>query len=159
VLPSLFVLGLAALAALLLVLSHPSPPENVAERRAAARALALAVGVQSVHFAEQAATGFHERLGGLAWPARHSVLLIRLFQPGVDRDLGRLGLGTAVGAGSRVLRRLVPRDCWNDQRHRASALGNHGGWVLPGLGELTLHRCRKCLALAPTPHGDPIRTS
>ncbi len=65
VFPSLFVLGLAALAALLLVLSHPSPPENVAERRAAAHALALAVGVQSVHFAEEAATGFHERLGAL----------------------------------------------------------------------------------------------
>ena len=56
VLPSMFVLGLAALAALLLVLSRRSPPENVAERLAAARALALAVGVQGVHFAEEAAT-------------------------------------------------------------------------------------------------------
>ena len=65
VLPSMFVLGLAALAALLLVLSRRSPPEKVAERLAAARALALAVGVQSVHFAEEAATGFHERLGAL----------------------------------------------------------------------------------------------
>ncbi len=65
VLPSMFVLGLAALAALLLVLSRRSPPENAAERLAAARALAVAVGVQSVHFAEEAATGFHERLGAL----------------------------------------------------------------------------------------------
>ena len=65
VLPSMFVLGLAAHAALLLVLSRRSPPENVMERPAAARALALAVGVQSVHFAEEAATGFHERLGAL----------------------------------------------------------------------------------------------
>ncbi len=65
VLPSILVLGLAALAALLLVLSRRSPPENVAERLAAARALALAVGVQSIHFAEEAATGFHERLGAL----------------------------------------------------------------------------------------------
>ncbi|MEE8585747.1 MAG: hypothetical protein V3T83_12950 [Acidobacteriota bacterium] len=61
VLPSMFVLGLAAFAALLLVLSRRSPPEKVAERLAAARALALAVGVQSVHFAEEAATGLHER--------------------------------------------------------------------------------------------------
>ncbi len=64
-LPSVFVLGLAALAALLLVLGRRSPAENVAERLAAAPALALAVGVQSVHFAEEAATGFHERLPAL----------------------------------------------------------------------------------------------
>ncbi len=65
VLPSILVLGLAALAALLLVLSRWSPPENVPERLVAARVLVLAVGVQSVHFAEEAATGFHERLGAL----------------------------------------------------------------------------------------------
>ncbi len=65
VLPSIVVLGLAALAALLLVLSRRSPPEELAERLAAARALTLAVGVQSVHFAEEAATGFHERFGAL----------------------------------------------------------------------------------------------
>ena len=64
-LPSAFVLGLAALAALLLVLSRRSPPENVAERLAAARALAVAVGVQSVHFAEEVGTGFHERFPAL----------------------------------------------------------------------------------------------
>ncbi len=64
-LPSIIVLGLAAFAALLLVLRRRSPPENVTERLAAARALALAVGVQSVHFAEEAATGLHERLGAL----------------------------------------------------------------------------------------------
>ena len=65
VLPSIIVLGLAALAALLLVLSRWSPPENVAQRRDAARVLAFSVGIQSVHFAEEAATGFHERLGAL----------------------------------------------------------------------------------------------
>ena len=64
-LPSIIVLGLAALAALLLVLRRRSPPEKVTERLAAARSLALAVGVQSVHFAEEAATGLHERLGAL----------------------------------------------------------------------------------------------
>lgn len=63
--PSILVLGLAALAALLLVSSRGSPPQKVAERLAAARALALAVGVQSVHFAEETATGLHERLGAL----------------------------------------------------------------------------------------------
>ncbi len=65
VLPSIVVLGLAAFAALLLTLNRPSPPEMVAERRAAARALAVAVGVQSVHFTEEAATGFHERFPAL----------------------------------------------------------------------------------------------
>ncbi len=62
---SAFVLGLAALAALLLVLTRGSPPENEAERHGAARALAVAVGLQSVHFAEEAATGFHERFPAL----------------------------------------------------------------------------------------------
>ena len=65
VLPSIFVLGLAALAALLLALNRRPLPDNMAERRAAARALAIAVVVQSVHFAEEAATGFHEKLGPL----------------------------------------------------------------------------------------------
>ena len=65
VLPSIVVLGLAALAALLLVQRRWSPPENGSERLAAARALALTVGVQSVHFGEEAATGLHERLGAL----------------------------------------------------------------------------------------------
>ena len=65
VLPSILVLGLAAFAALLLALNLPSPTEKVAERLAAARALAVAVGIQSVHFAEELATGFHERLGAL----------------------------------------------------------------------------------------------
>lgn len=64
-LPSILALGLAALAAALLARSRKSPPENVEERLTAARALAVAVGVQSVHFAEEAATGFHERLGPL----------------------------------------------------------------------------------------------
>ncbi len=65
VLPSLLVLGLAAFAALRLVFSRQSPPEKGAERLDAARALALAVGAQSIHFAEEAATGFHERLPAL----------------------------------------------------------------------------------------------
>ncbi len=65
VLPSVLVLGLAALAALLLVSSRGSPPERGAERRNAARVLALAAVVQGIHFAEEASTGFHDRLGPL----------------------------------------------------------------------------------------------
>lgn len=64
-LPSLFVLGLAALAAVVLARTRPSRPENLAVRSAAARALALATAVQAVHFTEEATTGFPERLGAL----------------------------------------------------------------------------------------------
>ncbi len=65
VLPSIIVLGLAGLAALVLALGRWSPPENVRQRRDAARVLPLSVGIQSIHFAEEAATGLHERLGAL----------------------------------------------------------------------------------------------
>jgi hypothetical protein len=61
-LPSVLALGLAALAGVALAWRRPSPPDRRDERRAAARALALAVAAQGVHFAEEAATGFEERL-------------------------------------------------------------------------------------------------
>ncbi len=64
-LPSLFVLGIAALAAILLARNRPSPPENESTRLGASRALALALVVQGIHFAEEALTGFPERLGAL----------------------------------------------------------------------------------------------
>ena len=64
-LPSIVALGLAALAALLLAINRRSPAENVAQRISAAHALTVAVGIQSIHFAEEAATGFHERFGAL----------------------------------------------------------------------------------------------
>ncbi len=64
-LPSAVVLGLAALVALNLALGRRSPPENVAERQVAARALTVALVMQSVHFAEEAGTGFPERLAAL----------------------------------------------------------------------------------------------
>jgi len=64
-LPSVLILGLAALGALLLILNRRSLPEMATERRAAARALTLVVVVQSVHFIEETVTGFHERLGSL----------------------------------------------------------------------------------------------
>jgi hypothetical protein len=60
-LPSIVVLGVAALVALLLVLIWRSPPDNVAQRLAASRALSLTVGIQCLHFAEEFATGFYER--------------------------------------------------------------------------------------------------
>ncbi len=62
---SVLVLTAAAIAALFLTLTRPSPLESKTERHEAARALALAVGAQSVHFAEEAATGFHERFPAL----------------------------------------------------------------------------------------------
>jgi hypothetical protein len=65
VLPSIVVLGLAALAALLLVVTRWSPPEHLGERVAASRALALCVLIQGLHFAEETTTGFHESLGSL----------------------------------------------------------------------------------------------
>ncbi len=65
VLPSIFVLGMAALAAILLVRRRPSPPENISERLSASHALALATGLQSIHFVEESVTGFHERFPAL----------------------------------------------------------------------------------------------
>jgi len=64
-LPSIVVLGSMALAALYIAASRRSPPENRAERQAAARALVVAIVVQSVHFVEELATALHERLPGL----------------------------------------------------------------------------------------------
>lgn len=65
VLPSVIVLGIAALAALLLARYRRSAPENIRERLAASRALTLATGIQSAHFVEEAVTGFHEKFPAL----------------------------------------------------------------------------------------------
>ena len=62
-LPSLVVLGLAAAIALLLAVSRRSPPPLARQRLAAARALAVTLVLQAVHFLEEAATSFPERLG------------------------------------------------------------------------------------------------
>lgn len=64
-LPSIFVLGLAALAALILANNRPSPPENAALRRSASQALSIALVIQAMHFSEEALTGFPARLGAL----------------------------------------------------------------------------------------------
>jgi len=64
-LPSIFVLGLAALVSLILVQTRHSPPGKLAERTMAARALLIATGIQGVHFTEEVVTGFHESLPAL----------------------------------------------------------------------------------------------
>lgn len=64
-LPSTIVLGLAAIAALRLTVVHRSPPDDAAGRNVAAHALAVTTSIQAIHFAEEALTGFPERLGAL----------------------------------------------------------------------------------------------
>ena len=63
--PSIAILGLAAIAALLLAMRRPSPTELSLNRAKAANVLALATAIQSVHFAEEWATGFHIRFPAL----------------------------------------------------------------------------------------------
>lgn len=63
--PSLVALGTAALVAVALSLIRSLPAGNSAGSLAAARALQIAVIIQSLHFAEEALTGFHVKLGAL----------------------------------------------------------------------------------------------
>ena len=63
-LASVLILGAAAVAALVLTLVR-STIDNEVARHDAARSLAWAACVQAVHFAEEATTGFHERLPAL----------------------------------------------------------------------------------------------
>ena len=62
-LPSITILGVAALGALALTRLRPASAERVVEYAAASRSLAVATAMQAVHFVEEAATGFHQRLG------------------------------------------------------------------------------------------------
>ncbi len=62
---SVLALTPVAIAALFLTLTRQLRKESNTARHAAARALGLAVGVQSIHFAEETATGFHERFPAL----------------------------------------------------------------------------------------------
>jgi hypothetical protein len=64
-LPGLAVLGLAALAALVLAIVRKSSPDNVMQRRAASRALSIALAVQVLHFGEELLTGFYEKFPAL----------------------------------------------------------------------------------------------
>lgn len=133
VLPSMFVLGLAAIVALLLVRSRRSPVENVAERFAAARALALATGVQSIHFAEEAATGFYERLGALLGLPGIPVTVFVAF------NLTWLGIWVVSIAGLRSARAAAFFAAWflaiagmfNAVAHPLLAIGARG--YFPGL--------------------------
>lgn len=105
-LPSFVVLGLAALAALLLARSRFSPPENLAERATAARALAIAVGIQCIHFVEETASGFHERLGTLFGLPGIPLLVFLLF------NLAWLGIWVASVRGLRTARSAAFFAAW-----------------------------------------------
>jgi hypothetical protein len=65
VVPSLVVLGLAAVAALRLAQLRPSPAGLLSERITASKWLGIATAIQSAHFAEEWATGFHIRFPAL----------------------------------------------------------------------------------------------
>ena len=65
ILPSIAVLGAVAVLALRLALRRSSPVEAEQERVSASVALGIATAIQSVHFAEEWATGFHIRFPGL----------------------------------------------------------------------------------------------
>ena len=64
-LPAAISLGTVALCAWLLTSPRRSPPDYGTQRLAAANALAGTVGIQSVHFAEELFTGFHQRFPAL----------------------------------------------------------------------------------------------
>ena len=65
VLPSIVVLGLVAVFAAQLAQRRQSPVEAANERIAASNVLGIATVMQSVHFAEEWATGFHARFPAL----------------------------------------------------------------------------------------------
>ena len=65
VIPSVVVLGLVATLAVQLARRRSSPVEAARERSAASTALGIATAIQSVHFAEEWATGFHTRFPAL----------------------------------------------------------------------------------------------
>ncbi len=79
ILPSVMILGLVALVAVGLARTRRSPPQKAAERSAAARALALTAGVQGVHFAEEAATGFNVQFPALLGLPAMSMPLFLVF--------------------------------------------------------------------------------
>lgn len=132
-LPTLVVLGLAALAALLATSSRWPPVAGAVERGAAARALAIALGLQSLHFAEEAATGFPERLGDLVGLPAMSYAFFVVF------NLTWIGLWIASVPGLRTGRRGAYFAAWflaiagtlNGVAHPLLALASRG--YFPGL--------------------------
>lgn len=105
-LPSIVVLGAAALAAVFLARSRRSPEEYGPQRRAAARALAVALGVQGAHFAEEVTTGFHERLGALLGLPAISLSFFVIF------NLAWLGIWVASVPGLRSARAAAFFAAW-----------------------------------------------
>lgn len=65
VLPSVIVLGFAVIAAIILAGRRTSPPAFVSERLSASHALGFSTAIQSVHFIEEATTGFHQKFPAL----------------------------------------------------------------------------------------------
>lgn len=65
VVPSVVVLGLVAIVAARLAQSRSSPIDAAAERIAASTVLGISTAIQSTHFVEEWATGFHERFPAL----------------------------------------------------------------------------------------------
>lgn len=65
IVPSLVVLGLVAIVAVRLAQRRSSPVEATKDRIAASTALGFATVIQSAHFAEEWATGFHARFPAL----------------------------------------------------------------------------------------------
>jgi len=132
-LPSIIVLGIAAIAALVLANKRRSPPEYEVRRLAAARALALATGVQGVHFIEEASTGFNERLGDvLGLPGMPFALFLTF-------NLAWLGIWLASIWGVRTARPAAFFAAWflaiagmfNGVAHPLLAIASSG--YFPGL--------------------------
>lgn len=65
IVPSIVVLGLVAIAAAWLAFNRASPIEATEKRHAASVMLGIATAIQSVHFVEEWATGFHGRFPAL----------------------------------------------------------------------------------------------
>lgn len=133
VLPSLLVLGLAAVAAAMLVRTRWSPPGNEVARRAAANALTVAVVIQAIHFVEEAATGFNVRLAELLG------LPAMAFSFFVGFNVLWLGIWTASVPGLRSARPfaffaawfLAIAGCFNGIAHPLLAIAS--GRYFPGL--------------------------
>ena len=133
VLPSAFVLGLAAVGALAVTLARPSPAELREERSAASGALAVAVVFQGVHFVEEAWTQLPTRLGTLLGLPSMSFRFFLAF------NVAWLGIWIASVPGLRARRRpaffaawfMVIAGIFNGLAHPLMALAS---WAyFPGL--------------------------
>ncbi len=131
ILPSVIALGLAAWCAIILARWRPLVQKR--SRRRSARILILAVCLQTVHFVEEAATGFHEAFPGLfGLPA----IPLPLF---LGFNLAWIGIWVASVPGVRRGKTLAAFAAWflaiagalNGLAHPALALAVGG--YFPGL--------------------------